>query len=744
MAHIQLRDGSAAEVPDGLTPEAMENFGDRAQAAYDAAHAQTGPAPSTWDTVKSWLNKTPAEAVSSADTASGGELSSLASGANYYTGGFAGPTANMIGNVAADVATMPWDAPASVTNAITHTAQKFGYGVGEPDFPLAAPMFKEAFGITPPTSAGGQVLENVAQLATGNKMAGSKILPAITRAVGQDAAQYVGSQAGGDVAKAIDPRLEEIGSVAGALTPSFIPTGRINAILARPFSRGPDAPPAPPGAPPAPAGAGQVFDATQAVGAATGNPDLMPTVGMVSSPGVQSIEKLASGTPLAGNPTAVAREEVTNALKAGRAQAAQSQAAPGTNVNVSPGGAGSEWRSAAQTQLTNALQTAENNIDATESEASSRNLTDANGNPQLVTGPTLANLGAALRNIRGFDDQGRTISTLGGAGDATVNSAISDIAGRLQDQDPVAGNNMRASLAAHQAALTNPNIPPGMIPTLQNRIDTLNQNIAANQGVSFDTLRRIKTDMQTAARGGDYVSGQVADTLRDALGDHLNSVAPALGQRYSDAVDQYKQAMDLQRSFTGAKINAVGNTDKTGVYTGQPGDTQLTNAATNLLKNPQNADPYLNTPGFRNALAATIANLGNRPNQKTGFTPGNLAQDWSTATPEAKNLFTGGDPATRSLLDNMATSGSAFDLSPGHGPGNIPGSVVLAETALEGGRKAGLVPALAASWATGHLLQQPGIIRALANRPVPYFQSLKNNLPALLAIGQMQGRNNGY
>jgi hypothetical protein len=200
--------------------------------------------------------------------------------------------------------------------------------------------------------------------------------------------------------------------------------------------------------------------------------------------------------------------------------------------------------------------------------------------------------------------------------------------------------------------------------------------------------------------------------------------------------------MDLQRSFTGAKVNAVGNTNKPGVYTEQPGDTTLTGQANNLLKNPQNADPYRNTPGFNNALAAVVANFGNRPNQKTGFTPGNLAQDWNTATPEGKALFTAGNPDRRTLLDNMATSGSAFDLSPGHGPGNIPGSVVLAEAAMEGGRKAGLIPALAASWATGHLLQQPGIIRALANRPVPYFQSLENNLPALLTIGQMQGRRN--
>ena len=127
-----------------------------------------------------------------------------------------------------------------------------------------------------------------------------------------------------------------------------------------------------------------------------------------------------------------------------------------------------------------------------------------------------------------------------------------------------------------------------MFPILQDRINALNQNIAANQGVSFDTLRRIKTDMQTAARGGDYVSGLVADTLRDALGDHLNSVAPDLGQRYSDAVTRYKNAMALQRSFTGAKVNAVGNVTNTpGVYTAAPGDTTLSNAATNLLRNPR-------------------------------------------------------------------------------------------------------------------------------------------------------------
>ena len=325
---------------------------------------------------------------------------------------------------------------------------------------------------------------------------------------------------------------------------------------------------------------------------------------MVGGPITKGLEKSAMSFPGVNIPVLNARARVGTGLEQGVNLAAEQLAEPGTNVNTSPGGAGAEWRGAAQDQLTNAWRTAQNNIDAAESDASSRNLTDANGNPQLVTGATLANLGAALRNLKGFDNQGRVIPVLGGAGDATVNGVVNDIGGKLQDQDPVAGNNMRASLAAHQAALNNPNIPPAMDPILQGRIDALNQNIAANQGVSFDTLRRIKTDMQTAARGGDHVSGLVADTLRDALGDHLNNVAPDLGQRYSDAVGQYKQAMDLQRSFTGAKVNAVGNTDRPGVYTAAPGDTTLANAATNLLRNPQNAEPYLNTPGFRNVLAA--------------------------------------------------------------------------------------------------------------------------------------------
>jgi hypothetical protein len=83
--------------------------------------------------------------------------------------------------------------------------------------------------------------------------------------------------------------------------------------------------------------------------------------------------------------------------------------------------------------------------------------------------------------------------------------------------------------------------------------------------------------------------------------------------------------MDLQRSFTGAKVNAVGNVTNTpGVYTAAPGDTTLANAATSLLRNPQNAEPYLSTPGFRNVLAAVVSRLGQKNSE---FNPTQAAKD---------------------------------------------------------------------------------------------------------------------
>jgi hypothetical protein len=70
------------------------------------------------------------------------------------------------GNVGADIVALPWDAQASISNAILHTVQNYGYAPDEPSFPLAAPRIKADLGVTPLTDPWVQRAETAAQIAT--------------------------------------------------------------------------------------------------------------------------------------------------------------------------------------------------------------------------------------------------------------------------------------------------------------------------------------------------------------------------------------------------------------------------------------------------------------------------------------------------------------------------------------------------------------------------------------------------
>jgi hypothetical protein len=535
---------------------------------------------------------------------------------------------------------------------------------------------------------------------------------------GSNIGQAVGGEAGGFVGGLVP------GSVpletAGSKTISALPESVQNTI------RAPNA--------------GDVYAATQRVGAQTGNPDLTPTAGMVGGPIVKSLEKSAMSFPGVNIPVLNARARVGAGLEQGVDTAASQLAQPGTNINTSPGGAGAEWRGAAQDQLTQAWQTAQNNTRQVENDASSRNLTDANGNPQLVTGPVLDALRTKLNGIMGFNNQGRTISTLSGAGDATVNGVLNDIASKLQDQDPILGLNLRQNQGQIQNQLNDPNTPAAAKPALQAQLDQVNQDIIDNKGVSFDTLRQHKSNMGNLAQQGDWVAGEVTDALRDALGAHLNATDPnGLGQRYANAVQGYNDAMNLKRSFTTARTNAVGPTPSPGEYTAPPGDTQLANAAANLLKNPQNAQPYLNTPGFRNVLAAVVSRLGQR---NAEFNPTQAAKDIGGITPEGQSLLTqqsagpAGPPSTVPLLNDVRTAGNAYDLKPG--PAGLSGALATTAMAEGAAERAGWLRTLMGGGAAALGMERPGAVRAIAGVPQAWRQQI--NTPALIQLANMQAQ----
>ena len=750
---VKLSDGSYVKVPDGLPDDVLTNWSARANAALASgselppppgAPPQSG-APATIDfnapvqttspfdaAIKYIGNQVPsvsAPSFQSADNATGGALStaaSKASAADDYLNNWPSATGKMAALVTSDLALGIPSALAGGGNVLSHLATKYAGAAPSPDLPIPSQSVPAALGITPETTTAGKVTEALLSLASANKLAGAGPLWSLAKAPVQAGLQLAGSTIGQAVGG-------EAGGFVGGLIPGSIPLETVASKAidllpqgVRDTIRN--------------ANASDIWAAVKRLGAATGNPDLTPTAGMVGGPVIKGLEKTAQSFPGVNIPVLNARGKVGAGLKQGVDTAAEQLQQPGTPINTSPGGAGAEWRGAAQDQLTQAWQTAQNNTRQVENDASSRNLTDANGNPQLVTGATLAGLGARLRGVMGFDNQGRVIPVLSGAGDATVNGVLNDIASKLQDQDPIEGMKLRYNAEQTQDQLNDPATPLAAKPALQAQLDQINQLIAANKGVSFDTLRQHKSNMGALAQGGDWVAGQVADALRDTLGDHLNSVDPkGLGQRYANAVQGYNDAMNLKRSFTTARTNAVGTTASPGEYTNTPGDTQLSNAADNLLRNPQNAQPYLNTPGFRNVLAAVVHGIGQKNNR---FDPTEAAKEIGGITPAGQSLLTqqsagpAGPSSVVPLLNDVRTAGDAYDLKPG--PAGLSGA--LATTALAEGaaERGGFWKTLGGGLAAGLGMERPGAVRAIAGLPQAWRQQL--NLPAIIQVANMQAQ----
>jgi hypothetical protein len=741
--NVTLSDGTIASIPDGLDADAIKNNVQRLEVANKSSKQSQG-APGTIDfnapvqttnpldaAIKYVSDRTPsvsAPSFQSADTATGGALSTAAntaSAADTYLNNWPSTTGKMAAHVGSDLALGVPSVLAGGANVLSHLATKYGGAAPSPDLPIPSQSVPAAAGITPETTTAGKVTEAILTLASANKLAGAGTIWSLAKAPVQAGLQWAGSKIGEAVGG-------EAGGFVGGLIPGSIPLETVASkgidLLpqgVRDTIRNPNA--------------SDIWAAVKRLGAQTGNPDLTPTAGMVGGPVVKGLEKTAQSFPGVNIPVLNARGKVGAGLKAG-VDTAASQLSDGTPINTSPGGAGAEWRGAAQDQLTQAWQTAQNNTRQVENDASSRNLTDANGNPQLVTGPVLDALRTKLNGIMGFNNQGRTISTLSGAGDATVNGVLNDIASKLQDQDPILGLNLRQNQGQIQNQLNDPNTPAAAKPALQQQLDQVNQDIADNKGVSFDTLRQHKSNMGNLAQQGDWVAGEVTDALRDALGAHLNAVDPnGLGQRYANAVQGYNDAMNLKRSFTTARTNAVGTTNSPGEYTNTPGDTQLANAADNLLRNPQNAEPYLNTPGFRNVLAAVVQGLGQKNNR---FDPTEAAKEIGGITDKGKSLLTqqsagpAGPSSTVPLLNDVRTAGDAYDLKPG--PAGLSGA--LATTALAEGaaERGGFWKTLAGGGAAALGMERPGAVRAIAGVPQAWRQNI--NLPALIQLANIQAQ----
>jgi hypothetical protein len=124
-----------------------------------------------------------------------------------------------------------------------------------------------------------------------------------------------------------------------------------------------------------------------------------------------------------------------------------------------------------------------------------------------------------------------------------------------------------------------------------------------------------------------------------------------------------------------------------------------------LLRNPQNAEPYLDTPGFRNVLAAVVSRLGQKNSESN---PTQAAKDIGGVTDAGQGLLTrlsasqAGPPSmVVPILNDVRTAGNAFDLKPG--PAGLSGA--LATTALAEGaaERAGWLRTLAGGGAAARL-----------------------------------------
>ena len=233
MASIQLRDGSTAEIPDGLSPDAMENFATRAQAAYDAAKtpAQSASAtqPSFWDKVGAWMRQ-PAQGPDgqpellpqTQPLIPRGQYPGLDAAMDWTSANVLhSAPVNFAGNVGADIAASPWDVPAGIANAVIHTAQNYGVNPNATSYPMAAPHIKADLGATPiALTSQGQRAETAAQIAA---TSGGGLVSRILSGIFGEAKGEVGSYAGGKIADVTDPRLREALQTGGAVAAQTVP-----------------------------------------------------------------------------------------------------------------------------------------------------------------------------------------------------------------------------------------------------------------------------------------------------------------------------------------------------------------------------------------------------------------------------------------------------------------------------------------------------------------------------------------
>jgi hypothetical protein len=778
--NVILSDGTPAIIPDGLSDDAITNQIHRLEAANNNAKAAAAPPsqgasssaataePGFWSKVVAWGNQTPQEAfgfgkptgtppavtgaapkwgfpgLSSDPTAGFGapdpiftreRLPSVYAALDWLKSTSPG---NFVGNVGADIAALPWDAPASISNAILHTAQNYGFAPNEPSAEMAAPRIKAALGVTPLANPWAQRAETAAETAA---TSGGGLVQRVVNAVLGEAKGEAGSYAGGKIADVTDPRLHEGLSTAGAVTAQAAPFDRAAAVTVAPvakklFGAPEPGPNAPPDAPPGPAA---TYKAAQEVQNFTGSPTTPITAGQLSAPFLQTVERWLSGLPLVGSPIKSAQANVEEQIRQTRDKAAQAVAGPNATVDTSPSAPGIALLNGVRDHVNNAVNAAKPQIDAIENQLGTQNVRGPGGGSAMVDVRGLVN---ALNGLKSATDAaGNVRATVAPEIAAKIDAEIANINRARQPENPALDAFMQSNINRAQSLLNDPQTPPQNIPSLQAQLQHYQALKDANLRVPFEALRQMKT-LQGADTFGDgtptlngYMDGKVYAVYGKALQGFADSLDPKLGADYSKATSDYQNAMNLQRTFK--KIVQGAN------------ENQLTSTMTSGLKGPENIRALAGTPAWSQAAANTIAMLGRTPSG--AFDVNQFVKQWGGATDAAKAFYTQGSPAMRDALDAAVLLGRSYKGGPEK---PLTASGYALTSGLEhllglGGPAAKYgVPAALGLGTMG--LESAPMTRALAGQsPLETWgqsalRNLRQNLPALLAVAQQQGRSQGY
>lgn len=704
MASVTLSNGKTATIPDGLADDAAASMISRLNAAAQSEDAQAQPT-STWGSVKSFLNKTPAEAVASADTASGGALSGAASWLNAKSGGALAPAANMAGNVAINVGTLPWDAPASISNAILRTAQNYGYAKDEPELPLEAPVFKQAFGVTQNTGPASGRIENALTIAS---TLGDSLLPSLFKGAAREGLSEGGSYAGQKVAEATDPRLAPALETGGAIAANALPVEQTASLLAKPL-RGNDA-----------ANTLNAATETQKYVNANLQPGEEPltrppvTLGQVGGPFVKGLERMTGAVPILGMGVESARQNAEEGMVRGRDTAATEMGA--NPVDTTPTSPGSSLMFGTEQFQKNVAQRMDN------VESALANNTQGPGG-----GAQLADVHGLLDTLQGMktntDAAGNVHPNVAPAIGQMIDNEIAHVNSARTPEDPALHAQLMNDANSLQAQINSPNTPAASLPALQAQYQQTVAQIDANLKVPFNVLRQMKTlqsygvDNNGQPTLNGHMGGKVLDAYRDAIQAHADALDPQLGAQYQDLNGQYKTAMDATRG--------VGNKS----------EATLTNLVRSGMRSPSLVEPFVNTPAWGEASGNMIRTLGQKGDQFDPSGPQGFARTWDAVPAANKPAYTGGNPDTQEALDNVSQLARNFNIPTQSG--GLTKSLAWLEVFNKALEHMGAVK-LAGAAPLGYMAESMPAIRALAGRPQPYFRSLQQNLPALAAVARNQ------